>query len=472
MFGEYPVVKIIYQLETDNLLPAILFRTARKQCDQDLDKIAYEHDLMLPKQKTLDLRQAVTDIAKHYRIDQDIFESNPQFEILMRFGVGAHHAGQLLLWRLLLEELMTKGLLRLMIATGTVAAGVDFPARTAVVTAHSRRSGQGFQLVTSSEFQQMAGRAGRRGKDTIGFCLVAPSLYSDARVIFDIARKPPEPLRSAYFASPATVLNLMKYRTVDDLRYTVQKSLASFLDSKHATQMEKTVSEMEEELNSSDATGAQKKSTEKRIRREKSRADKLRIQQQQLLELTLYGLDHLGYVKDGGLTEKGTWAAELCSSLVLELSEAVAEHVFTDLKLEDLIGLIASIAGDSYRPYLTIAKNNIPKELFKSMETIVNRIQQVYQGAPFLGEIAVNPAAASTVLSWVSADSWETYSGLLRLGGVSEGDAARLISQTADQLNQIGRLTESHPALAKAAKEARELLMRPPITEVGGVDLI
>ena len=465
MYADFSVSKILVELRRENLLPAILFRTARKQCDEDVERLGEGRGFSLGAADQEQLRSDVEAVIEKYALESDAIYKHPQFGALVTTGVGAHHAGQLLTWRLLLEELMSRGRLRLMIATGTVAAGVDFPARSVMVTAHSKRGAEGFNVLSSSEFQQMSGRAGRRGKDTVGFCFIAPGPYSDARVIAEVAKRPPEPLRSAYFAAPATVLNLLKYRNVEDLRYTVQKSLASFLDRKGANVLRDENRETEAELARGGLNVTQRQKLEKRLRRKLREADLLEARQIKILESSLEGLRKLGHLADEGLTEKGVWSAELCTSLVLELAEAIENHLFDELVLEEFVGLIASIAGDHYREYLSIRKNPIRKELFTKLEQHIGTVAKWYSGSPFASEVAVQPDAATTVLSWIEAESWVEYASLLRLGGVAEGDAARLISQTADHLNQISHLVESHPDLARLAVEGRRLLLRPPVTD-------
>ena len=73
--------------------------------------------------------------------------------------------------------------------------------------------------------------------------------------------------------------------------------------------------------------------------------------------------------------------------------------------------------------------------------------------------------ASRTVLVWLRAKDWIEYRGLLILSGVAEGDAARVITQTAEQLNQVARLTDSDPKLAELAALMRAKLLRPPLTE-------
>jgi ATP-dependent RNA helicase HelY len=465
LYGEFPVAQIVVELEQDNLLPAILFRTGRKQCDLDVEKLLHSRSARLQAQQRRNLLREVEAVLEKYGFQRELIQNHPQYEALIETGAGAHHAGQLLTWRLLLEELMTRGVLRLMIATGTVAAGVDFPARTVIVTAHSKRCSEGFKVLSSSEFQQMSGRAGRRGKDTVGFCVIAPGPFSDARVLHEVAKRPAEPLRSAYYAAPATVLNLLKYRNVDDLRFTVSKSLAAFLDRKAAAAARQAASEMEADAAQTQMKAEQKKKLVKRVGRRLREADQIEGRQVVMLESALAGLDRLGYMQGGALTEKGLWAAEMCTTLVLELSESIGDFLLAELSLEELVGVVASIAGDSHRTYLRIRENPIKKEYLTKMQAIIERVARDYRGSLFALEVAVQPDAAVTALTWLESESWEAFTSYLRLGGVAEGDAARLISQTADHLHQISRRSETHPELALRAEEGRRRLLRPPITD-------
>ena len=464
-FIEFPVEVILRELESDSLLPAILFRTARRQCDSDVETLARSKHAILPPEKQRELEEEVQRVIKKYGFEEEFITGYPQYQALIKTGVGAHHAGQLLIWRLLLEEIMSRSLLRLMIATGTVAAGVDFPARTVVITAHSKRGSEGFSVLSAAEFQQMAGRAGRRGKDSVGVCVITPSKFSDARVLLEVSKRPPEPLRSQYFAAPSTVLNLLKYRNVDDLEYTVARSLAAFLDRKKSSRLREEALN-EQELIESDPTlkGEKRKKAEKRVRRILKDADELEKKQETSLALSLDGLRALGYVEGGSLTEKGNWSAELCTSLVLELSEAIAMGLFDDSTLPELVGSVASIAGDPHRAYFSLKHNPLKSDVYKRMQTIVDKVRSSYKG-PGLQEVAVLPDAALTVITWMDAETWGDFAGLLRLSGVADGDVARLVSQTADHLNQISRLEKTHSTLAQMAKVGRARLLRPPFSE-------
>lgn len=466
MLSEYPIIKILRQLGDDNLLPAIVFRSSRKQCDGDVERLEKARGLELNVEKQATVRAKIEDIIVRYSMDRELVYSHEQINSVIKYGAGAHHAGQLLVWRLLLEELMSAGALRLLIATGTVAAGVDFPARTVVVTAHSKRGAEGFRTLTSSELQQMSGRAGRRGRDTLGLCVVAPGPFCDARIISEVSLRPPEPLKSAYFASPSTVLNLLKFRSVDDLRYTVERSLACFADKRHATKLFEEADREEKQLESDQTLSDEnRKKHLKRVRRKRRDAEILRDRQLLSLTQTLDGLEKLGFVEHGRITEKGLWGASVCTHLLLELSEAIGSFLISgDSPLEELVGLIASIAGDTHRTYLSIKQVPVNKEKFKKLEEIVVKVKGAFE-FPFNPELKTIPEAAGTVLAWLDAESWQSFNGLLKLGGVADGDAARLIMQTAEHLSQIARLYETHPELARLASEAKRRLLRPPLSE-------
>ncbi len=462
MFSEYPITKIIKELKKSNLLPAIVFRSSRRQCDEDVKNLFKSQRLHLSEAEQEKLKSIVNETIERLNLNEDIIKSYSQYEMLIKTGAGAHHAGQLLLWRLVLEELMTKSVLRVMIATGTVAAGVDFPARSVVITAHSKRGSEGFHTLTSSELQQMSGRAGRRGKDKVGFCLSAPSQFCDARVIKKISESPPEPLVSVYFAAPSTVLNVLKYRSVEEMRYTVSKSLAAFFDEKKSKPIFEQAKKMKEEL-PEDRDSKKYKNALRDQKKKLKAAERLKLKQEKELNKTLNALKELNHVTEHGtLTEKGTWAAQLCTNLVLELAEAIDKELFTDLQDEELLSLVASIAGDSYREYLQSKKNPVKQKLFIEMQSYVDIVRKSYQSK---NEVKVLPDAALTVLTWFETGDWLEFSNELKLSGLSQGDASRLISQTADHLNQIKRLEEHFPELAKQADRIRFQLLKSPISD-------
>ncbi len=155
-------------------------------------------------------------------------EGHRQIRFLLNSAVSSHHAGQLPYWKLLVERLMKKGYLEAIFSTSTVAAGVNFPARTVVLVQSDRFDGRGFSDLTATDLHQMAGRAGRRGKDNIGFVLVIPGLHQDPQLLHELKDAPPEPLMSRIQINFSMTLNLLLSHRPMEIRELLSRSFASF----------------------------------------------------------------------------------------------------------------------------------------------------------------------------------------------------------------------------------------------------
>src|SRR2546428_551182 len=153
-------------------------------------------------------------------------------------GVAAHHAGHLPSWKIAIEELMRRGCLDAVFATTTLAAGVDFPARTVVLTQSGVRRDQDFTDLTIAEVSQISGRAGRRGKDSVGFAIVTPSPYMDLGILIRGLTGRPEPIDSQFVISYPMVLNLLKAHPVDHIQSILAKSFAQYQLNAQAERLE------------------------------------------------------------------------------------------------------------------------------------------------------------------------------------------------------------------------------------------
>ena len=216
-------VELVEILRHKNLTPAIIFLTSRRACDEALD--AFQRSSVRLTQNRCDtMARFLKDLAADYPSIVD----HPLIPVVQRFGVAAHHAGHLPSWKIAVEELMRKGHLDAVFATTTLAAGVDFPARTVVITQSSVRKAKDFSDLTIGEIQQLAGRGGRRGKDLVGFVIVTPSPYIDLHVLAKGLTGFPEPIESQFVISYPMVLNLLKAHPVDHIEGILAKSFAQF----------------------------------------------------------------------------------------------------------------------------------------------------------------------------------------------------------------------------------------------------
>ncbi len=204
-----------------NLLPAILFLKSRADCDRAVASFAWAPRSTSDQEEILDALEPILQ-------EHPVLRGHRQLRALVQHGVASHHAGQLPQWKLLVEQLMNQGYLDAIFSTSTVAAGVDFPARTVVVFQSDRYTGRGFEALTATALQQMTGRAGRRGKDRVGFALFVPGAHQDLARMGRLLRSPPEGLRSQIQTNFSMVLNLLLSHHPQEIRQLLGRSLAAF----------------------------------------------------------------------------------------------------------------------------------------------------------------------------------------------------------------------------------------------------
>src|SRR6195256_6502113 len=219
---EMPPATLLAALGTYNLLPAIIFLPTRRRCDQAASEAAVARRDPNPE-RVAERREFMSAFVREH----PEVRGHRHWDTLLRGAVASHHAGHIPAWKLVIEKLMSAGLLDAIFATATVAAGVDFPARTVVLTGADQRTGNGWRQLTASELQQMTGRAGRRGKDNVGFIVAAPGLHQDPQRIAQLLKSPPDPLVSQFRATYTTLLNLLDaYGSFAQVREIAEKSFA------------------------------------------------------------------------------------------------------------------------------------------------------------------------------------------------------------------------------------------------------
>jgi superfamily II RNA helicase len=165
-------------------------------------------------------------------------------------GVAAHHAGCLPGWKLLIERLFQEGLLKVVFATETLAAGINMPARTTLLTSLSKRRDDGISLLRHNELMQMAGRAGRRGYDTQGHCVIVQSKWDEPDAAWSILRKGPESLESKFAANYGMALNLLRTRTLEEAKEFLDRSFSMYLSSSFMSKKTREIERLEAQAES------------------------------------------------------------------------------------------------------------------------------------------------------------------------------------------------------------------------------
>ncbi|MGF1481232.1 MAG: DEAD/DEAH box helicase [Cyanophyceae cyanobacterium] len=187
----------------------------------------------------LALFEALAEGSEVARVDQ--------LEPLTR-GIAAHHAGLLPAWKELVEELFELGLVKVVFATATLAAGINMPARTTVISSLSKRTDAGHTMLTPSEFLQIAGRAGRRGMDEVGYVVTVQTPFEGAKEAAYLATAQAEPLKSWFTPSYGMVLNLLQKHDIDEVKDLLERSFAEYLVQRQLAPEQQAIASLSIEL--------------------------------------------------------------------------------------------------------------------------------------------------------------------------------------------------------------------------------
>jgi len=217
---------VLSQLRKRDMLPAIYFIFSRKGCDRAVADLG---DLTLVNEvEAATLAQQIDEFLDRHPEAGRIGQVEPLYR-----GVAAHHAGILPAWKGLVEELFQQGLVKVVFATETLAAGINMPARTTVISTLSKRTDRGHRLLNPSEFLQMAGRAGRRGMDQQGHVITIQTRFEGAKEGAYLATAGADPLVSQFTPSYGMVLNLLQTHTIDETRDLIERSFGQYLATLH-----------------------------------------------------------------------------------------------------------------------------------------------------------------------------------------------------------------------------------------------
>jgi superfamily II RNA helicase len=216
--------KIVFALRHLNMLPAIFFLKSRADCNQALHAALPRVD---PDESGEERRSFHKRLARLLQT-HPYLKNHKQLSSLRNGRVAAHHGGQLPQWKSLVETLMKEGKLDAIFSTSTVAAGVNFPARTVVLSQSDRFNGRQFVPLNATDLLQMTGRAGRRGMDKVGFVVILPGPYQDPELIFSLLHSSPERISSQIHITFSMVLNLLLSHGPEQIRELLARSFATY----------------------------------------------------------------------------------------------------------------------------------------------------------------------------------------------------------------------------------------------------
>ena len=415
---------LLDELQSQGLLPALVFAFSRKDCE----RLALHH-----------ARRELLDPAERARMDQlqqellKLFQLGPEFlhsEVLgmARRGIAFHHAGMLPIHKELVERMFTSGLLKLLFTTETFALGINMPARTVVFYTLRKFDGVTFDYMTTRDYMQMAGRAGRQGIDKEGlvYSLLSPRDLAEAPLQRLFSGRP-EPVESRFHLSFSSLLHLVARLGRARVPEAWEKSFDQF---QHRIRGEKQ---------------------EQRNRRE----------QRRVLDAHLACLDELGYLDGDKLTPRGK-LARLINGYELQATELIFRGTLENLSVEALGVVFVGLVYEERR------KNDetfVSSRLHGNLRTAVTReLHQLRLQAGNFGLMdAIKPpdwGMSAPIVAWLEGKSFEELEPLTE---ATPGDIVRTLRLAQQLARQVKRAIDPKWDLHAKLGELMEAINRDEV---------
>jgi ATP-dependent RNA helicase HelY len=337
-------------------------------------------------------------------------------------------------------------------ATETLALGVNMPARSVALERFSKYSDAGRRFLTSAEFSQMTGRAGRRGLDDEGHAIVCFATEVALHDIGRVALAPPSDLHSSFRPTYNFTANLINHFEFDTALEVVQRSYAQF-EADHRP------------------TGSKRPLGEQMVARH-------------------HVLEELGYADGWRLTPNGQLLRSIYHECDLLIAESISAGVFEDLEAAQLAGLLSCFVFESKRStrapnaakhVTTKKKRSLNDRLGQERRVNINdRLAEITMIGVRIREIESRfkvPTAkepdgkfATTIAAWARGASLSTVLDLadVEIGQTSPGDFVRNAKQVADLCEQLARMNHLS-AVAEVAGEARDAVLRSVVAGASSV---
>ncbi|KZV49019.1 superkiller viralicidic activity 2-like 2 [Dorcoceras hygrometricum] len=252
--GGSDIYKIVKMIMERKFQPVIIFSFSRRECEQ--------HAMSMSKLdfNTQDEKDVVEQVFKNAILCLNEEDRNlPAIELmlpLLKRGIAVHHSGLLPIIKELVELLFQEGLVKALFATETFAMGLNMPAKTVVFTSVKKWDGDSHRYIGSGEYIQMSGRAGRRGKDERGICIIMIDEKMEMNTLKDMVLGKPAPLISTFRLSYYSILNLMSRAEGQfTAEHVIKNSFHQFQYEKNLPDIGRRVSKLEEEAAVLDASG-------------------------------------------------------------------------------------------------------------------------------------------------------------------------------------------------------------------------
>jgi len=249
MKRKFVLNKLMWFLKEKEMLPCIIFVFSRKNvevCAHEITTNLLEDDSKIP----YIVRAECEQIMRKFPNFKEYLELPEYVDLvsLLEKGIGIHHSGMIPVLREIVELMISKRYIKVLFATESFAIGLDCPIKTAVFSSLTKFDGSGLRSLMPHEYTQMAGRAGRRGIDTVGHVVHCSNLFEIPSIqeYKQILCGKPQKLVSKFKISYSIVLNLLKNGKTAGFHEFVDKSMMKKDLENTISMTRNTVSELHE----------------------------------------------------------------------------------------------------------------------------------------------------------------------------------------------------------------------------------
>ena len=221
--------QLCYFLKENDMLPAIVFVFSRKNVElfaKEITANLLEDDSKIPYIVKRECDQIIRKLPNYQE-----YMNLPEYHIvvsLLEKGIGIHHSGMIPILREIVELMISKKYIKVLFATESFAVGLSCPIRTAVFSSLTKFDGNEQRFLLPHEYTQSAGRAGRRGIDTIGHVVHCNNLFDTPTQLEykTMLGGKPQLLQTKLYISIPFVMNLLKNcSTIDEIVTFIEKSM-------------------------------------------------------------------------------------------------------------------------------------------------------------------------------------------------------------------------------------------------------
>lgn len=239
---------VVELLSRSNLLPAIFFIFSRAGCDAAVQQVRRGGVRLTSQDERREIRAIVEDRTRTLPEEDLAVLGYWQWLDNLERGVASHHAGLLPAFKEVVEELFQRKLVKVVFATETLALGINMPARTVVLEKLEKFNGEARVAITSGEYTQLTGRAGRRGIDVEGHAVIQWTEGLDPQAVAALASRRTYPLNSSFRPTYNMAVNLIDQFGRARAREILESSFAQFQADRAVVGLARQVRDQEQTL--------------------------------------------------------------------------------------------------------------------------------------------------------------------------------------------------------------------------------